>query len=185
MERKKNLVKELRVESIDYETGEVKEQKSYSQQKIDTEPDYIKLYIADMSRWADLQQSTSTVLGAVLRYMTYDNKIVLNSFIKGVIAANLGTTKGNIDVQLNRLCKKGLLARIGYGTYMANPYTFGRGKWTETKEIRATVTYNSDGVSFSIVTNPPKQLSIPGMPEFSDPFERFLEEVGRSSKKEE
>lgn len=176
---KKNLIKEHKIESVDYESGEVTQETTYTTQKIDTEPDYIKLYLADMGRWADLQQSTSSVLGAVLRYMTYENKIVLNSYIKDVIAQNLGISKGSIDVQLNRLCKKGLLARIGYGTYMANPYTFGRGKWTETKEIRATVTYNKDGVTFSVVTNPDKQLTIPGMPEYKDSFDRFLDELAK------
>lgn len=174
---KKNLIKELKVESVDYESGEVREEKTYSTSKVDTEPDYIKLYLADMSRWANLAHGTSTVLGAVLRYMNYENKIPLNAFVKEEIANYLGVTKAAIDQQLHKLCKRGLLSRIGYGTYMANPYTFGRGKWTETREIRATVTYNRDGVSFSVITNPPKQLSLSGMPEFSDPFERFLEEV--------
>lgn len=173
---KKNLIKEHKIESVDCESGEILQETTYTTQKVDSEPEYIKLYLADVGRWADLQHSTSTVLGAVLRYMTYDNKIILNSFIKGEMAKFLGITKGAIDVQLNRLIKKGLLARIGYGTYMANPYTFGRGKWIETKEIRATVVYNKDGVTWSVVTNPDKQLSIPGIPTY-DNFSRFMDEL--------
>lgn len=176
---KKNLIKEYKIESVDYNSGEVTQETTYSSQKVDTEPDYIKLYIADMSRWADLQHATSSVLGAVLRYMTYDNKILLNSFAKDTIANYLGISKASIDQQLHKLVKRGLLARIGYGSYVANPYIFGRGKWTEIKEIRATVTYNKDGVSFSVITNPDKQLTIPGLPEYKDNFERFLDEIAK------
>lgn len=172
--RKKNVVREHTVESVDTDSGEVKSTTSFTIQKVDAEPEYIKLYLADMSRWADLSKTTSGVLGALLRYMNYDNIIPLNACIKDTISKQLNTTRATIDVQLHKLCKDGLLTRVGTGTYLANPYVFGRGKWTEIKEIRATVTYNEDGVSFSVVTNPSKQLSIPG---FKDPFDEFLDNL--------
>lgn len=174
--RKKNIVREHTVESVDVESGEVKTTTSFTTQKVDTEPEYIKLYLADMSRWAELSKTTSTILGSILRYMNYDNIIPLNACIKDTIATKLKTTRGTIDVQLHKLCKDGILTRVGTGTYLANPYIFGRGKWTEIKEIRAMVTYNKDGVSFKVITNPPKQLSIPGFKERDD-FDIFLDKL--------
>lgn len=168
--RKKNIIKQHTIESVDVESGEIVQQTTYTTQKFDAEPEYIKLYMADMSRWANLAPATSLILAALLRYMNYYNIIPLNGFIKKTIADNLNTTIGAIDVQLNKLIKKGLLTRVGKGTYMANPNTFGRGKWTSIKEIRATVVYNKDGVSFSVATNPAKQLTLD---DEVDSFERL------------
>lgn len=179
--KKKKIIREHIVESVDVNTGEVVEKKIYSTAKVDAEPEYIKLYLADMRRWANLAPATSSILGAVLRYMNYENIIPLNACIKDTIAKELGTKRASIDVQLNKLCKKGLLSRVGTGTYLANPFTFGKGKWIETKEIRATVIYNKDGVSFSVVTNPATQLSIPTFPT-NDPFDKFLNQYKQTLK---
>ncbi len=160
-EKKTKIISRHVIESLDVETGEVKKTTSFVTNKVENEPEYIKLYLADMSRWANLSKGASSILGAVLRYMNYENIIPLNACIKDTIARELKTTRGVVDVQINALCKKGLLSRVGTGTFLANPYTFGRGKWVDTKEIQATVVYNKDGVSFSVVTNPPKQLTIP------------------------
>lgn len=179
--RKKNVVREHTIESVDIESGEIKSTTSFTTQKVDTEPEFIKMYIEDMSRWSRLPKNTSGILGAILRYMNYENIIPLNACIKDTIAKKMNTTRGSIDVQLHQLCKYGILTRVGTGTYLANPYVFGRGKWTEIKEIRATVRYNKDGVTFSVVTNPEKQLSLP---EFDDPFGLFLDSLKEDSKKE-
>lgn len=176
--RQKNVVREHTIECVDNDSGEVKSTKSFTTQKVDAEPEYIKLYLDDMSRWANLSKGESSILGALLRYMNYDNIIPLNACIKKTIATALETTTRTIDVQLSKLCKSGIFTRVGTGTYMANPYIFGRGKWTEIKEIRATVIYDKNGVSFSVITNPAKQLSIPTFDDDEhqrDAFDDFLD----------
>jgi len=157
----KKIIKEHTIESVNTDTGEIEKKVTFTTRSVDNEPEYIKLYIADMSRWANLPTSTSQILAKLLRYMNYENIIPINACIKDLIAKELNTTKGAIDVQIHKLCAKGLFTRIGTGTYLANPNTFGRGKWTTTNEIRATVIYNADGISFHVDRNTPKQMSIP------------------------
>jgi len=167
--REKNVIKEHSVECVDVETGEIKSTTNFTTRKVDAEPEFIKLYLADMSRWANLPTSTSNVLAMFLRYMNYENIIPLNACIKDSIAKELKTTRATVDNQLSKLCKRGLFTRVGTGTYLANPYVFGRGKWTEIKEIQATVKYDKDGITFSVITNPAKQLSL------YDDFDRFVD----------
>lgn len=113
------------------EHGELIEQSSSTVFNVGAEPDYIKLYLEDILYLNDLQANQSSLLYQLLSYMTYGNEIILNSTIKKRIAEKLGTSMQVIDNNLSKYVKANILERVGRGTYLANPYLFGKGSWKD------------------------------------------------------
>lgn len=136
---------------VDKETGTVKteEHKSRRKSKIIQEPDFVKLYIKDICKLNDIPTAGNNILNELLKYMNYDNKVLLPSGIKKDITRDLNLGKSTLDNTLNKLVKKDIIKRIGIGVYIFNPFIFGRGKWEDIKEIRASWTYNEKGRTLS------------------------------------
>ena len=129
--------------TIDVETGEVKE---YSQESvIPKEPDYVKLYLADLVMLNDIPKWVSGILYELLKRMNYQNEIVLNSEIKKRIAKELDIVPKTIDNALVTFVKKNVLFRSGVGVYLANPFLFGKGEWNNIRKIRLSVGYGTKG----------------------------------------
>lgn len=127
--------------------GEVKEQTSKSTTKIrvEQEPDFVKLYIKDICKLNDIPTTGNNILNELLKYMGYDNLVLLPSGVKKKITEDLDLGKSTLDNTLGKLVKKDILKREGVGMYKLNPYLFGRGSWKDIKGIRATWTYNENG----------------------------------------
>jgi len=141
----KKVIKEVTTNVVNHETGEVTETKNLKERVVSREPDYIKLYIADLIKLNDLPKSTNDILYNILKRMNYDNEIVLVYHNKTKIAKELNIKLNTIDQNLMKLTNKGILTRVGRGVYVANPYIFGRGKWEDIRELRMKVAYNKEG----------------------------------------
>ena len=121
---------------IDYTTGEVKETSSVRRYRGD-EPNYIKLYLADISYMHGLPTTTSDVLNELLQYVTYGTQeIMLNSTAKKRIAEVAGMSSRTLDNRLQELAKSGIIHRVATGTYILNPYLFGKGDWKTISSLR-------------------------------------------------
>ena len=147
-------------EKIDYNTGEVVEESSIITYQMESEPEFVKIYLQDVSRLFNLPSGVSSIMYELLRYMTYENLIALTPYIRKQIADKLGTNTGVFNQGITKLTKQGLISKVGSGTYMANPDVFGKGKWKDIKNLRATIVYNSDGRKFTVERNLPTQLEI-------------------------
>lgn len=136
-------------EKIDYSTGEVKETTTVRQYRGE-EPSYIKLYLKDISCLYALPSTTSDLMYELLKYVTYGTQeIVLNAVTKARIAEKTGMAKQTINNRLQDLQKKGIIARVGPGTFTLNPYLFGKGDWKTIRELRnknlhLQITYDSE-----------------------------------------
>jgi len=137
---------------VDLETGKAIESTEQRERtvKVEQEPNFIKLYLQDICKLNDIPKTGSKLLNELLKYTSYDNKILLPSAIKKEIAKKLDTTVGTLDNALSKLTKKEILRREGTGVYILNPFFFGKGKWTDIKKIRAEWEY---GVEGRILTN--------------------------------
>jgi len=133
--------------SVDHETGEVKKHKKTL--KSEREPDFVKLYLRDLALLSELPKWLSGVLYELLQYMNYDNEIILNSTVKKRIAEKLDIQVRSISNALSKFVKKNILIKNGRGTYIANPYIFGRGSWSNIKEIRMNIHYLKDKKTIS------------------------------------
>jgi hypothetical protein len=147
MRRKIN--QEIVTQVVSSETGEITESRTHKEFSIEREPDYIKLYIKDILRLKDLSKGTNDIMYSLLKRMTYadngENLLYLFAPIKRAVAAELGLKEGTIRKAIEQLTEKQILIRKDRGTYMVNPFLFGRGKWEDIRKIRLQVEYSADG----------------------------------------
>ncbi len=131
---------------VDTTTGEIKEVETTTERQvqIEREPDFIKLYIKDICKLNDIPKTPHRLLNELLKYTSYENKILLPSAIKKEIASKLNTSVQVVDNSLSKLTKKEILKRVGTGVYMLNPFFFGKGKWTDIKKVRMVWEYGEE-----------------------------------------
>lgn len=145
--QKKRVSKETLEKILDSSTGEVLQERFVQQVYQDKEPNYVKLYIDNLILLNGLPKGTTDTIVELLKYMSYENTIVLNSFIKKEIAESLGfKTVQSLDNNINKLVKKGILDRIGRGTFRANAFLFGKGDWNDIKQIRFEIVFGKNGI---------------------------------------
>ena len=160
MKKKINQIRE--VETVDLETGAVDRILTDISYKIEAEPAYIKLYLADILYLNDLQTNQAGLLLALLQKMNYDNQIVLNAALKREIAEKLNISTGTLDNNLSKFCKGKILKRQDRGIYIANPHLFGKGTWHEIAQSRnanidMTINYSESGRTFNSVLSQSKK----------------------------
>lgn len=124
--------------SIDNLTGEILSDRSnvHSINKLPPEPDYIKLYVAEIGRLHGLQAGHRDILLYVASLVAYDGTVVLNPRRKGQIALTLKISPRSIDNALSEFVKTGLLVRLCRGDFELNPFLFGKGDWKSIRERR-------------------------------------------------
>ncbi|MGD5955101.1 replication/maintenance protein RepL, partial [Xanthomonas citri pv. citri] len=126
----KKVSKVTKNKIIDINTGEIQEEEEIINAYIDKEPDYVKIYLKDIVALNDLPKGLDRVINVLLKVMSYDNMIILNSFIKKQMAQELGyKTVQVLNNNINKLVNAEILFRKGTGTYQVNARYFGRGHW--------------------------------------------------------
>lgn len=132
-------------EVVDMTTGELSSIAKRTKFEIDREPNYVKLYLKDIIRLKGLPPSTTSVLNALLQSMGYNNIIPAYAPIKKLICRDLNISMDTLNKAIDNLYKQDILIRLDRGIYMADPDLFGRGSWSEIKEIRMMITYDESG----------------------------------------
>ena len=132
---------------IDPNTGQVTgiEQMNERIVKVEQEPDFIKLYLQDICKLNDIPKTYSKLLNELLKYSSYDNMILIPTYIKEKISKDLNMNIGTVSNSLSQLTKNEILKREGKGAYRLNPFLFGKGKWTNIKKIRTEWQYGKEG----------------------------------------
>lgn len=130
----------------DIHTGEVQFEEEYIEAYTDKEPDYVKLYLQDIVALNNLPKGLDRVINCLLKTMSYDNMIILNSFIKKKMTDELGYKSVQVlNNNINKLVNAEILYRQGTGTYQVNAKYFGRGNWKDIQEIRLQQRYTPKG----------------------------------------
>lgn len=144
---KKRVSKEVVEKTVDFSTGEIMSEKFVQESWTDKEPNYVKLYLDNLVLLNGLPKGTSDTLFELLKYMSYENMIILNPYVREKIANALNfKTVQSLNNNLNKLVKNGILENIGRGTYRANPFLFGKGDWNDIKQIRFEVVFGENGI---------------------------------------
>ena len=107
-----------------------------------TEPSYIKLYLQDISYLNNLPNGTDKILYEFLKYLNYENEIVLTKLIKERIAIKLNLSLGHINNKIQSLAKIEVLIRVGQGVYSINTFIIAKGKWPEIMKHRHNLKLN-------------------------------------------
>ena len=111
----------------------------------DREPDYIKIYIDDISRLKNVPSRFSKIMYALLKKMSYNNLIPTHQPVKESIAYDLGISVNQVRKGIQALYESGFLIRVSRGYYVADPKLFGRGAWKDIKELQLQINYDSKG----------------------------------------
>lgn len=142
----KKIHKVITNKITDIETGEIKFEEEYVEAYTDREPDYVKLYLQDIVALNNLPKGLDRVINILLKSMSYDNMIILNSFIKQKMAKELGYKSVQVlNNNITKLVNAEFLFRQGTGTYQVNAKYFGKGNWKEIQEIRMEQIYTKYG----------------------------------------
>lgn len=113
--------------------------------QVESEPDYVKLYIQDIGRLKNFTSAQNKILLAFMRYVGYKNVIPAYKPIKMLIAKELNISIETVNKAVTEFKKKGIFIPIARGIYIADPELFGRGKWADIKNLRLIIDYNSNG----------------------------------------
>lgn len=142
---KKKVVFEESSFFIDAETGAIKDVTRRQVTKQETEDNFLKLYVKDMSMLYELNRTEMCVLYELLRKTDYENIVSLNSYMRSKIAEDLNIKANTITIALKGLCNSSLIKKIALNTYLINPNVFARGNWSNVKELRVQFSYNELG----------------------------------------
>ncbi|ENM3862382.1 hypothetical protein ACXHQN_01715 [Vibrio cincinnatiensis] len=114
-------------------------------QKVPKEPNFIKLYLQDISVLKGLQSGYKDILYMLLCLMKYDNYIFsVSKYDKEQIIKNLGLNSvQQVDNAIQKLKKAGIIlavvdkdGKVQRGTFEFNPYLFGKGNWVKNYDKR-------------------------------------------------
>lgn len=100
------------------------------------EPAYVKLYLHDISSILKLGRNVDKILYSLLKWMTYDNMLMVHPVMKKQIASELGYTVKTVSTYIETLAKGGIMVRVSRGVYQVNPYLIAKGFWKEVSEMR-------------------------------------------------
>lgn len=143
---KRKVTKTEVVETIDKQTGEIELNKVRSQTYlIDKEPDYVKLYLEDITRLKDIPSGMNKVLFELMKSISYNGIIMAYKPVKDLMCSNMGISVNYLNKCIDEFYKKGILIRYARGVYIADPNLFAKGSWKDIQNLRLVIDYNKDG----------------------------------------
>jgi len=160
--KKQQTLKRSTTKSVLNEKGEYTASEEVNEYKaqIDSEPHFAKVYYQDRHRLKNIAKNHILVYLELSFYSGYNtNQVILNTILKQDICDDLNIASSTLDNALTELVKQQLIARIGKGTYLLNPYYMGKGNWSENRKMRDNITYNIELVDESNETSPIKAIT--------------------------
>jgi hypothetical protein len=143
---KKKVSKLSIIETVDGETGEIVLNETVRESfLIEREPDYVKLYLEDISRLKDVPQGMNKVLFELMKAINYNGIIMAYKPVKELMANNMGISVNYLNKCINEFYAKGILIRYARGVYIADPNLFAKGSWKDIQNLRLVIEYNQNG----------------------------------------
>jgi hypothetical protein len=139
---------------INHLTGEVLHHETIinREDKLPTEPAYIKLYTDDLGNLYNLSPIAKNILLKLMTMTDYDGEILLPKGKREQFANELKTTIGSVNNAITEILKAELITRDGSrnsGVYFLNPTYMARGKWKDIykkrQSFKITITYKDKG----------------------------------------
>lgn len=137
MKRKEKTLVAVQSEEIMDENGEVKALRRAAAYKVPVEPDFVKLYTADVATLNGIKGVQKDVLVLMAGIMDYENIVVLSPACRKRWVEELGITINGLNNAISQLLKSGHVTSVGSkrsGEYLVDPLMFSKGAWKETVE---------------------------------------------------
>jgi len=131
--------------------------------RIESEPPYVKMYLDTILYLSDLPKSYNPVLSAILQRMPWANQcqdISITAGTKRIMAKELGVSVSRINNAITDFVKGQILFRVETGVYQVNSNLFGRGEWTDIKQLRLNVTFDANGKTVMAEIEKNKKLKL-------------------------
>lgn len=123
--------------------GDTLSSTKYKRSRRQTEPDFIKLYLADVARLYGCQPRVLTALARRMEYQS--NLVALTPRVRELVAKECGFKNvGSLKNALSKITAEGLIKKVGGSEYMIDPKIFGKGSWEKIERARrvyASITY--------------------------------------------
>lgn len=132
----------------DSETGELLTVSSENVYKLPSEPPFVKLYVDKVCDLVKVKGRHKDFLLELLKYMNYNNEVVLVKSIKDKISKSVGMSVNHINTSITALKKNNILVPCGRAMYYINPDYFAKGNWKDIHELRLIITVGKDGTTF-------------------------------------
>lgn len=143
---KRKVTKTNITETVNESTGEIILNTVQSQSYlIDREPDYVKLYLADVTRLKDIPAGMNKVLFELMKSINYNGIIMAYKPVKDLMCLSMGISMNYLNKCIDEFYKKGILIRYARGVYIADPNLFAKGNWKDIQTLRLVIEYNLDG----------------------------------------
>ena len=119
---------------------------------VESEPDFIKLYLNRIAKIQGLNNSQASILFEISKQMPWANEIdqyiILNAFAKEKIATRIGVKTQYVSDSISKLVKEGMLIRTGSSrsaAYIINPIYVAKGRWDDIKKLQLKVSFDCGG----------------------------------------
>lgn len=149
---------ESRETTVDYDTGEVREETIVTESKIPSEPPYVKLYIDDLGSILGLEKGEKRVLLSLACSIDYEGSVSVTSTRRQRLAERCQLSVKSFNNAISALATKGLIKVIGRGEYELNPKLFAKGDWRQVyarrRAFQLQVTYSEKGRSIETTSAP-------------------------------
>lgn len=170
---RKSIVKKTNRTEVNIETGELRHIVTENQiGVVETEPDYIKIYINTQLCLNNLDPSLAPYIIAFGPHMTYANDehykhmVMTNEFVREDVAKTLGVTPKRVEQIITKLIENGIFIPIyketeqngiikqtkKRGFYFVNPWVVAKGKWSDIKQLQQNIDFVR-GVSSYVITD--------------------------------
>lgn len=141
---KMKLKQQTTKESVDGNGEFKKSEKTSVFSGREREPNYVKMYLADIEIIHRLPKNSGNILSELLKNMNYESEITVNTLMKKRICEKLNIKNDRtINNALSEMVKKDVLQRSARGVYVVNPYLIAKGDWQDIKGLR--VEYKKNG----------------------------------------
>jgi hypothetical protein len=137
---------------------------------VDSEPDYIKIYIGTQLCLNNLDPSLAPYIIAFGPYMTYANDsqyqhmVTTNIVCREGVAATLGVTVYRVDQIIKKLVATGIFIPVVHrvehdgivtqkkrrGMYFVNPWVVAKGSWKDIKKLQQNIDFVKGESSYLI-----------------------------------
>lgn len=139
---------ESRETVVNFETGEVTEEKTITESKLPPEPPYVKMYVDDLGSLLGLERGEKRVLLALACSLDFEGFASVTSAKRKRLADRCELTVKSFNNSVSALAKKGLIKVVGAGEYELNPKLFARGDWKQIynrrQAFRLELTYSAE-----------------------------------------
>lgn len=147
----KTRITQMKETRVITEDGEVISKLESTDMVVEKEPDYIKLYLQDLTYLKELPKSFGSVLFSIAKRMNYENEVILIKAIKDEIAKENNMTPKSLDNAIARLKKESILINKARGIYIINPYYLAKGYWKDIKKLRMEIEYTPNGKTIKVL----------------------------------